>query len=124
MADFDLSLDPNFRQSLNAEQLQTLERIEQLATLDPEITARLARTLDRLQKTLPYQQLKRPETRNDPPANPDLSEAERAVREDFITQELSALLTLAGQLNQAFEANRPRAVADQRFKEQLRNQFK
>jgi hypothetical protein len=126
---FSFNPDPNFRQSLSSEQLMTLEKIERLAELDPEVTRRLARTLDRLQRTRPYQQLNRsayqtpgqPET----PANPlNLSEAEQAAHEEFVTGELTALLAVAGQLAQAFETNRPQAQADRRFREQLRSQFK
>jgi hypothetical protein len=126
---FSFNPDPNFRQSLSSEQLMTLEKIERLAELDPEVTRRLARTLDRLQRTRPYQQLNRsahqtpsqPET----PANPpNLSEAERAAHEEFVTSELTALLAVAGQLAQAFETTRPQAQADRRFREQLRSQFK
>jgi hypothetical protein len=126
---FSFNPDPKFRQSLSSEQLMTLEKIERLAELDPEVTRRLARTLDRLQRTRPYQQLNRsasqtsgqPET----PANQlNLSEAEQAAHEEFVTNELTALLAVAGQLAQAFEINRPQAQADRRFREQLRAQFK
>lgn len=120
------NLDPNFRRNLTAEQQATLETIEGLAQLDPEVTARLARALDRLQVTLPYQQLSTPSaaSRSSEPATPQLSAEERAVREEFITQELSALLAIAGQLTQSFQTARPQAQADRRFREGLRAQFK
>lgn len=123
----NFNIDPNFRQSLSLEQLITLEKIERLSELDPEVTRRLSRALDRLQRTLPYQQLNRsdnraiaqPETVQQPTY---LTEAERAAHEEFVTQELSALLVVAAQLNQAFEVNKPQA--DRRFRDQLRAQFK
>ncbi|MDB5079715.1 MAG: hypothetical protein JWP00_1639 [Chloroflexi bacterium] len=121
----NFNLDPNFRQSLNAEQLLTLEKVERLAELDPEVTRRLARALDRLQQTLPYQQL------DQSPGRPEnliqqlvLSEAERAAHEEFVSQELLSLLGVANQLVQAFGTTRPQAQADRRFREQLRAQFK
>jgi hypothetical protein len=121
----NFNLDPNFRQSLNAEQLLTLEKVERLAELDPEVTRRLARALDRLQQTLPYQQLDQSTGR---PENPTqqrvLSEAERAAHEEFVSQELLSLLGVANQLVQAFGTTRPQAQADRRFREQLRAQFK
>jgi hypothetical protein len=121
----NFNLDPNFRQSLNAEQLLTLEKVERLAELDPEVTRRLARALDRLQQTLPYQQLDQSPGR---PENPTqqrvLSEAERAAHEEFVSQELLSLLGVANQLVQAFGTTRPQAQADRRFREQLRAQFK
>ncbi|HEX2911208.1 MAG TPA: hypothetical protein VH186_10400 [Chloroflexia bacterium] len=120
-------IDPSFRKSLTAEQQLTLEKIERLGELDPVITERLARALDRLQMTLPYQQVAR---RSQTSASAEtektleqLSPAERQAREDFINQELSALLVIAGQMTQAFQTEKPRAQADKRFKDNLRAQF-
>lgn len=126
---FSFNIDPDFRQSLSSEQLVTLEKIERLSELDPEVTRRLSRALDRLQRTLPYQQLNQgsyqasnqPETAAQPSY---LSEAERAAHEEFVTQELSALLAVAAQLNQVFEASKTQAQADRHFRDQLRAQFK
>jgi hypothetical protein len=123
------NIDPDFRQSLNSEQLATLEKIERLSELDPEVTRRLSRALDRLQQTRPYQQINQ---RSAPASNgPEvsqrrsyLSEAERLAHEEFVTQELSALLAVAAGLNQAFETVKPQAQADRRFRDQLRAQFK
>ena len=126
---FSFNIDPNFRQSLSSEQLATLEKIERLADLDPEVTRRLSRALDRLQQTRPYQQL----TGNPGPASGQAgtvpprayaSEAERLAHEEFVTQELTALLAVAAQLSQTFERNKPQAQADRRFRDQLRAQFK
>lgn len=126
---FSFDLAQTFRQNLSSEQLMTLEKIERLAELDPEVTRRLARTLDRLQRTQPYQQLQRNAYdrpgQAEPPTPPvNLSEAERAAHEEFVTNELTSLLAVAGQLSQAFETTRPQAQADRRFREQLRSQFK
>ena len=121
----NFSIDPNFRQSLSSEQLMTLEKIERLAGLDPEVTRRLARALDRLQRTRPYQQLTQSYQPSEPAApSLTLSEAERATHEEFVSRELASLLAVAGQLAQVFESNRPQAQADRRFRDQLRAQFK
>ena len=121
----DFNLDPNFRHSLTGEQTATLERLERLAELDPLVTARLARALDRLQRAMPYQQFSpRPSTPASEPALPELSPAELAAREKFITRELTTLLAVAGQLARRFEDNRHQAQPDRRFKESLRAQFK
>ncbi len=126
---FNLNIDPDFRQCLSSAQLATLEKIERLSELDPEVTRRLSRALDRLQKTLPYQQLN--QASSQPSSQPEAvrqptysSEAARAAHEEFVTQELSALLAVAAQLNQVFEANKPQAQADRRFRDQLRARFK
>lgn len=124
---FSFNIDPNFRQSLSSEQLMTLEKIEHLADLDPEVTRRLARALDRLQRTLPYQQINQSSYRNPAQAEPisqplSLTEVERAAHEEFVSRELATLLAVAGQLSQVFESNRPQA--DRRFRDQLRAQFK
>ena len=121
------NINPEFRQSLSSEQLVTLEKIERLSELDPEVTRRLSRALDRLQRTLPYQQLNQgsSQTSSQPEAvrQPTyLNEAERAAHEEFVTQELAALLSVAAQLNQVFEVTKPQA--DRRFRDQLRAQFK
>lgn len=124
----NFSIDPNFRQSLSSEQLMTLEKIERLADLDPEVTRRLARALDRLQRTRPYQQLSQSYQPSAPAesATPSLtlSEAERAAHEEFVSRELASLLAVAGQLAQVFESARPQAQADRRFRDNLRAQFK
>ncbi|MBN9391536.1 MAG: hypothetical protein J0I20_26120 [Chloroflexi bacterium] len=122
-------IDPDFRQSLNSEQLATLEKIERLSELDPEVTRRLSRALDRLQQTQPYQQINQRsgQTSNEPEVSQRrtyLSEAEQLAHEEFVTQELSVLLAVAAQLNQAFETVKPQAQADRRFRDQLRAQFK
>lgn len=126
---FSLNIDPHFRQSLSSEQLMTLEKIERLTDLDPEVTQRLARALDRLQRTQPYQQLNQNffqnPTQSEPLTQPvSLSDAEQAAHEEFVSTELATLLAVAGQLNQIFETNRPQAQADRHFREQLRAQFK
>src|SRR4051812_4816499 len=91
------NIDPNFRQSLSSEQLITLEKIERLADLDPEVTRRLARALDRLQRTQPYQQINQGYHQNPTQSEPvaqslTMSEAERAAREEFVSRELATLL--------------------------------
>jgi hypothetical protein len=123
------NIEPDFRQSLNAEQLATLEKIERLSELDPEVTRRLSRALDRLQQTRPYQPINQRSgpASNEPEASRGrsyLSEAEQLAHEEFVTQELSALLAVAARLNQAFETLKPQAQADRRFRDQLRAQFK
>ncbi len=121
-------VDPEFKQSLTNEQLATLEKVERLGELNPEVTARLSRALDRLQLSQPYQQIRRgarPSASSDKEAPPsELTEEERAAREELINQELGALLAIAGQLNQVFEDNRLKAQADRTFREQLKAQFK
>lgn len=122
---FNFNIEPNFRQSLSSEQLATLEKIERLSELDPEITRRLARALDRLQQTRPYQSLTQTTTQPEnfqPPTY--ASEAERLAHEEFVNQELAALLAVAAQLSQAFEVAKPQAQADRHFRDQLRAQFK
>ncbi len=131
--DFSYPIDPAFRRSLSSAQQATLEKIERLSELDPELTRRLARTLDRLQKSQPYQPISRPVSAS---ASADsaqaevllpqasLSPEEMARREDFLNQELSALLAVAGQLNAQFEAERRRATPDRHFRDALRSQFK
>lgn len=126
---FSFNIDPNFRYSLSSEQLMTLEKIERLAELNPELTRRLARALDRLQRTRPYQPLNQSSDQSPTQAGPltqpvSMSETERIAHEEFVSAELSSLLAVAGQLAQAFESNRPQAQADRRFREQLRTQFK
>jgi hypothetical protein len=100
-----------------------LEQIERLAELDPEITRRLARALDRLQLARPYQPLvsrTSNESSSEPEiTTPSLTDAERATHEAFVQAELSALLALAGQLSHAYEAQ-PQAQPDQHFKNHLK----
>ncbi len=125
--ELSFELNPNFRRTLTAEQHLMLEEIERLGELDPEVSARLSRALDRLQRTQPYQQLEprrplKPATTEPGPA--ELSEAERAAREEFISQELSSLLLVAGRLNQTLETQRHRAQADHYFRDRLRAEFK
>lgn len=126
---FSFEIDPNFRRSLTAEQQATLEKIERLGELDPELTERLARALDRLQRTLPYQEVgRRPKStaasKDKEVSLPALSEAERAAREEFISQQLSILLAVAGRLNQALAAESPKIQADRHFRERLKAEFK
>ncbi len=110
---------------LNPEQLALLENIERLAELDPELTDRLARTLDRIQRSQPYQRISGSATREERPTPPkELSAAERALREEYITQELSALLVIAGQLSQKYNnLNTREARPDQHFRNSLRDQL-
>lgn len=124
---FSFEIDPNFRRSLTAEQQATLEKIERLGELDPELTERLARALDRLQRTQPYQELgRRPKSTVTPKEVnlPELSDAERAAREEFISQQLSSLLAVAGRLSQALEADRPKIQADRHFRDRLKAELK
>lgn len=119
------NINPDFRQSLNSEQLATLEKIERLSELDPEVTRRLARALDRLQQTRPYQQINQRAAEPEAIRRPAYaSEAERLAHEEFVTQELAALLAVAARLNGAIETLKPQAQADRRFRDQLRAQFK
>jgi hypothetical protein len=116
----NISPPPNLATLLTPAELEQLER---LAELDPEVTRRLARALDRLQLARPYQPLVS-RTSNESSSEPEintatLTAAERAAHEAFVQAELSALLTLAGQLNHAYEAQ-PQAQPDLHFKNHLK----
>ncbi len=109
---------------LTPEQLLTLEEIERIAELDPEITERLARALDRLQLTQPYQSVSRstPSAAN-PMPQVHLTEVERVARDKIISQELDSLLALAGQLVQKFSKTTRESQPDKHFRDQLRGQL-
>jgi|GEM_PF-2437729 len=109
---------------MTSEQLLTLEKIERLAELDPEITERLARALDRIQQTRPYQAVAHsPQTAAPPIPQVQLTEAERALREEFISQELGSLLALVGQLVKKYSNTTREAQPDKHFRDQLRGQL-
>lgn len=100
-----------------------LSQLEQLGELDPEVTRRLARALDRLQLTRPYQPVSesRPsvsssESQPQPQLN-FLTEEEKALHEEFVRAELASLLAIAGQLNRAYELQ---AEADPHYRKQLK----
>ena len=112
----------------SADQLVLLEKLEQLSGLDPEITELLARALDRLQKTRPYQPISRYSQNNGEPLKKEgslpLNEAEKAIRTQYVTQELTSLLAVAGQLSQSFFKESSRnAKPDRHFKDNLRAQL-
>jgi hypothetical protein len=115
-----------FAANLTVEQQAILEQIERLEELNPEVTERLARALDRLQRSQPYQELgrRRRSSATISPPQAELSEAERVAHEEFITQELSSLLAIAGKLNQALETSRLQGQPDQRFRERLKAELK
>lgn len=106
-----------FKPNLSAE--------DRLDELDPELTDRLARALDRFQLAQPYQQLTG--RRTDPAKEqlakaplPELTAEQKAARESMINQELSALIMLAGELNQEFNAARIKATPDRHYRDSLK----
>ncbi len=113
---------PNAGATLSDEQMSQLYR---LTELDPEVTRRLARALDRLQTARPYQPTvvanpaSNPEKADELPPLTHLSPEERSAHEAFVMKELSTLLMLAGQLNHTYEVQ-PQANPDVRFKNVLK----
>jgi hypothetical protein len=98
---------------------------DRLEELDPEVTDRLTRALDRFQMAQPYQQLSG--RRSDSTGSktetgplPELTPEQQAMREAFVTQELSSLVMLAGQLNQELGAERIKAAPDRHFRDSLK----
>jgi len=113
---------PNAVATLSDEQMSQLYR---LAELDPEVTRRLSRALNRLQTARPYQFTvatnpgSNSENADELPPLTNLSPEERAAHEALVMKELSTLLMLAGQLNHTYEVQ-PQAAPDVRFKNVLK----
>jgi|SRR5690349_11897798 hypothetical protein len=102
---------------------------ERLEELDAEVTDRLARALDRFQMAQPYQNLtgRRSDTKTDKTAGaslPELTPEQRAMREAFVTQELSALLSLAGELSQGYGSARQKAEPDRHYRDSLKEELR
>src|SRR5689334_16416051 len=102
---------------------------EKLEELDAEVTDRLARALDRFQMAQPYQNLtgRRSAAKTDQSASsalPELTPEQRAMREAFVTQELSALLSLAGKLNQTYNLSQPKATPDRHYRDSLKEELR
>lgn len=100
---------------------------ERLDELDSEVTRRLTSTLDRLQRAKPYQPLTQNRPLNTPADKPPTNDAnltpeQKAAHDAFVAAELSSLLSIAGQLNKAYE-NQPQAQPDPHFKNYLKQQL-
>ncbi len=98
---------------------------ENLNELDPELTERLARALDRFQMAQPYQQSRRsPEAEQEIGPLPELTPEQKAARELMLKQELSAFMTVAGQLYQQFNSARPAATPDLHYRDGLKEELR
>ncbi len=99
---------------------------ERLHELHPELTNRLARALDRLQMAQPYQQLRGRTAQAKPAAAApaDLTAEQHAIHEAAMTQQLSALLTVAAELNKTVNSPDPKASPDRHFRDNLKEQLR
>jgi len=104
---------------------------DKLEDLDPELTDKLARALDRFQMAQAYQPLvgrgnRQPSTaglQTKSETENKLTAEQKAAYEAKLTQELKALLITAASLNQVFGAARLKAAPDAHYRQNLKEEL-